>query len=62
MVIGAVFMAIATGLYATFSPTTPTSGWISYQILYGIGVGLEFQQPYTAVQTVLQIPPSLLYW
>ncbi|KAJ5673614.1 hypothetical protein N7507_002741 [Penicillium longicatenatum] len=53
MVIGAVFMAIATGLYTTFSPTTPPSEWISYQILYGIGVGLAFQQPYTAVQTVL---------
>ncbi|KAJ5621967.1 hypothetical protein N7528_005199 [Penicillium herquei] len=53
MVIGSVFMAIATGLYTTFSSTTPPSEWISYQILYGIGVGLAFQQPYTAVQTVL---------
>ncbi|KAJ5707954.1 hypothetical protein N7488_007755 [Penicillium malachiteum] len=53
MVIGSVLMAIATGLYTTLSPTTPPSEWISYQILYGIGVGLAFQQPYTAVQTVL---------
>lgn len=53
MVVGSVLMAVATGLYTTFSPTTPPSEWIAYQILYGIGVGLAFQQPYTAVQTVL---------
>ncbi|KAJ6115716.1 hypothetical protein N7523_006133 [Penicillium sp. IBT 18751x] len=53
MVVGSVLVAVATGLYTTFSLTTPPSEWISYQILYGIGVGLAFQQPYTAVQTVL---------
>ena len=53
MVIGSILMAIGTGLLTTFSPTTPPSEWISYQILYGIGVGLAFQQPYTAIQTVL---------
>lgn len=53
MVLGSILMAISTGLYTTFSPTTPSSEWIPYQILYGIGVGLAFQQPYTAVQTVL---------
>lgn len=53
MVIGSILMAVATGLLTTFSPTTPPSEWISYQILYGIGVGLAFQQPYTAIQTVL---------
>ncbi|KAJ5885804.1 hypothetical protein N7504_011640 [Penicillium tannophilum] len=53
MVLGSILMAVATGLYTTFSPTTPPTEWVSYQILYGIGVGLAFQQPYTAVQTVL---------
>ncbi|KAJ5201681.1 uncharacterized protein N7498_006344 [Penicillium cinerascens] len=53
MVTGTVLMVIATGLYTTFSPTTPPSEWISYQILYGIGVGLAFQQPFIAVQTAL---------
>lgn len=53
MVVGSILMTIATGLYTTFSPTTPPLEWIPYQILYGIGVGLAFQQPYTAVQTVL---------
>lgn len=53
MVIGSILMAVATGLLTTFSPSTPPSEWISYQILYGIGVGLAFQQPYTAIQTVL---------
>ncbi|KAJ5087945.1 hypothetical protein N7456_011561 [Penicillium angulare] len=53
MVVGSILMAIATGLFTTFSPTTPPSEWIAYQVIYGIGVGLAFQQPYTAVQTVL---------
>lgn len=53
MVIGTVLMVIGTGLYTTFSPTTPPPEWISYQILYGLGVGLAFQQPFIAVQTVL---------
>lgn len=53
MVTGTVLMVIATGLYTTFSPTTPPSEWISYQVLYGIGVGLAFQQPFIAVQTAL---------
>ena len=52
MILGAVLMAISTGLYTTFSPTTPPSEWIPYQILYGIGVSLALQQP-TAVQTIL---------
>ncbi|KAJ5300658.1 uncharacterized protein N7443_005660 [Penicillium atrosanguineum] len=53
MVTGTILMVIATGLYTTFSPTTPPIEWISYQILYGLGVGLAFQQPFIAVQTVL---------
>ncbi|KAJ5570579.1 uncharacterized protein N7459_010009 [Penicillium hispanicum] len=53
MVLGSILMVIGTGLFTTFSPTTPSSEWIPYQILYGIGVGLAFQQPYTAVQTIL---------
>lgn len=53
MVVGSILMVIATGLFTTFIPTTPSSQWIAYQILYGVGVGIAFQQPYTAVQTVL---------
>lgn len=53
MVVGSILMVIATGLFTTFTPRTPSSQWIPYQIVYGIGVGIAFQQPYTAVQTVL---------
>ena len=53
MVLGSILMAVATSLFTTFSPSTPPSEWIPYQILYGIGVGIAFQQPYTAVQTFL---------
>lgn len=63
MVAGSILMVIAASLFTTFSPTTPPSEWISYQVLYGIGVGLAFQQPYTAVQTVLPdstVPTALV--
>ena len=63
MVAGSILMVIASGLFTTFSPTTPPTEWVSYQILYGIGVGLAFQQPYTAVQTVLPaktVPTALV--
>jgi len=63
MIFGSVLMAVATGLITTFAPDTPPVKWISYQILYGLGIGLAFQQPYTAVQTVLpeaQVPTALV--
>ncbi|KAJ5683932.1 uncharacterized protein N7477_000277 [Penicillium maclennaniae] len=44
---------LAAGPITSFIGYYPRYEWISYQILYGIGVGLAFQQPYTAVQTVL---------
>lgn len=53
MVVGSVLMIIATGLFTTFTPSMPSSQWIPYQVVYGIGVGMAFQQPYIAVQTVL---------
>lgn len=35
-----VLNAIACGLLSLLSPTTPTSKWVGYQILLGIGRGL----------------------
>ena len=36
---GASCAAIGYGLMSMFTPTTPSSKWIGYQILYGIGSG-----------------------
>lgn len=47
-------MAVGVALLTTLKPDTPTGKWIGYQILYGAGCGLAFQQPYTAVQIILE--------
>lgn len=39
MLICGILNAIASGLLSLLSPTTPTSKWIGYQILLGIGRG-----------------------
>lgn len=48
-----VLMSIGAGLLSTFSPTTPSSSWIGYQVLFGLGIGLGQQQAGLAAQTVL---------
>ncbi|KAK5707030.1 hypothetical protein LTR17_021066 [Elasticomyces elasticus] len=48
-----VIMPIGAGLITTFKPTTSSSAWIGYQVLFGLGVGLGMQQGNMAAQTVL---------
>lgn len=54
MILGGILMPVGAGLITTFTPETRSEIWISYQIIYGIGVGLSFQPPFIAVQTVLE--------
>jgi MFS family permease len=63
MAIGSALLAVGAGLMSTFEVDSPKAEWIGYQILYGIGAGLAFQQTYTAVQTVLPekyVPTALV--
>ncbi|KAK5987040.1 MFS-type efflux pump MFS1 [Cladobotryum mycophilum] len=53
MIAGSICTAVATGLMSTFTATTGHSSWIGYQVLFGFGVGMGFQQSFIAVQTVL---------
>ncbi|CAI7622763.1 unnamed protein product [Penicillium viridicatum] len=53
MVTGTALMAVGAGLITLFNEHTSTVEWIWFQILFGVGAGLAFQQPYTAIQTVL---------
>lgn len=46
-------MSVGAGLLTTFQVDTGEGKWIGYQILYGIGLGLCFQTPNLAAQTVL---------
>ncbi|KAH8736285.1 major facilitator superfamily domain-containing protein [Ilyonectria robusta] len=52
MIGGSIFMAIGYGLICTLKVDTPTAGWIGYQLLAGVGVGIGMQQPLVAVQVV----------
>ncbi|CAK7562239.1 MAG: hypothetical protein SEPTF4163_000074 [Sporothrix epigloea] len=53
MICGVVFMSIGAGLLTTLQVDTPSSKWIGYQFLFGWGMGLTFQTPNLAAQTVL---------
>lgn len=46
-------MSVGAGLLTTFQVGTGEGKWIGYQIVYGIGLGLCFQVPNLAAQTVL---------
>ncbi|KAJ5370253.1 uncharacterized protein N7496_006345, partial [Penicillium cataractarum] len=56
MVTGGALMSLGAGLTATFTPYTPLSHIISYQALFGLGCGLLFQQPYTAIHAYFPAP------
>lgn len=68
MVAGAALACIGSGLIYTFSLSTPSSEWIGYQALTGIGSGLGIQIPVIVGQAV--VPASdvssmtaiLIFW
>ncbi|KAF3940067.1 hypothetical protein ABW19_dt0210181 [Dactylella cylindrospora] len=52
---GMVLYSVGCGLITTFEVHTSSKYWIGYQVLAGFGVGVGFQVPMLAVQTVLHI-------
>lgn len=52
--ISAVLMPVGAGLISTLQVDSGHSEWIGYQVLYGYGLGLGFQQAQLAAQTVLK--------
>lgn len=53
MFVASVFSAIGVGLLYTLNIGTGHSKWIGYQVLVGLGLGLGFQVPVSAVQATL---------
>jgi hypothetical protein len=49
-----VLTPIGAGLISTLQVDSGHSEWIGYQVLYGYGLGLGFQQAQLAAQTVLK--------
>lgn len=52
--LGSAILCIGSGLLTTFEVDTPVAKWVGYQFVAGIGIGLGFQQPMIAAQTVLK--------
>lgn len=53
MLFGVVLLSIGAGLLTTLQVGTGEGKWIGYQVAYGFGMGLTFQAPNLAAQTVL---------
>ncbi|KAK0709942.1 putative aflatoxin efflux pump [Lasiosphaeria miniovina] len=54
MLLSPVLTAVGAGMLSTLTPGgTPSSHWIGYQVLYGLGIGSGFQCANLAAQNVL---------
>jgi EmrB/QacA subfamily drug resistance transporter len=53
MYLGSILMSIGGGLLTTMTGATNHSGWIGYEVLFGLGIGSSMQQSNLAVQVVL---------
>ena len=53
MITCACLMSVGAGLVTTFTRNTGSAQWIGYQVLFGFGLGLGYQQAGIAAQTVL---------
>jgi hypothetical protein len=53
MLLGSAMMAIGFGFLTTFQLSTTHAAWIGWQVMLGVGTGLSFPQPWSAIQTTL---------
>ncbi|KOS19947.1 putative HC-toxin efflux carrier [Escovopsis weberi] len=53
MLVGICLSTVGAGLLTTLTVDAAAAHWIGYQVVYGLGLGLCFQGPNMAAQTVL---------
>lgn len=53
MVVAGILGSIGIGLLSTLTIGSPSAEWIGYQVLVGLGLGLGFQVPVSAIQATL---------
>ncbi|TVY93799.1 Efflux pump [Lachnellula willkommii] len=51
-IVSSIMMSIAGGLCTLFTVDTPRAAWVSYQFLWGLGVGIGFQQSTVTASTL----------
>jgi hypothetical protein len=56
MLASSVLMPVGLGMLTTIGPDTPRAALLAYPAIFGLGVGLGFQQPLIGVQAAL--PPA----
>jgi MFS transporter, DHA2 family, glioxin efflux transporter len=54
LILGAVITSVGGGLLYTLDIGSPSSHWIGYQILAGIGLGICFQTPIMVGQALAE--------
>ncbi|RVX71249.1 hypothetical protein B0A52_04823 [Exophiala mesophila] len=54
MVVGSILSAVGCGMVYTLDVDSPSSEWIGYQALVGIGLGLIFQIPVIVAQSLVK--------
>ncbi|OLN86921.1 putative HC-toxin efflux carrier TOXA 15 [Colletotrichum chlorophyti] len=55
MLVGTCIMAIGAGLLTTLEVGSGAGKWAGFQVIYGVGMGMTFQAPNLAAQTVLKM-------
>ncbi|CCA75585.1 related to aflatoxin efflux pump AFLT [Serendipita indica DSM 11827] len=60
LIAGPILYAIAAGLFFTVDEFTSNAKLIGFQILFGVGEGLAFQQPLVAIQAEYADTPALI--
>ncbi|KAL4939072.1 hypothetical protein BDV06DRAFT_214571 [Aspergillus oleicola] len=53
MLLGSTMMAIGFNFLTSFTFSTTHTSWIGWQVMFSIGIGLSFPQPWSAMQTAL---------
>lgn len=53
MLASSVLMPVGLGMLTTITPETPRAALLAYPAVFGLGVGMGFQQPLMAVQVAL---------
>ncbi|KAI1341805.1 major facilitator superfamily domain-containing protein [Xylariaceae sp. FL0016] len=62
--VGGALSCIGSGLFSLFQPNTPTSEWVGFSIITGLGRGTSLQMPLIAIQAAVspeEMSPAMAF-